>query len=410
MNDLEDINYIITFLDKLRNLKTIDDIKDIDTNKLKNIQKNIDSVLIKYNIIEAKSIFSKTLIKLTKNTQKGGSGHGHGNFIRSIRNLLVSNVNNTGIVGGSLLTFVEIIITYTFISLSIDTMLELSIRSSVNFSNIIRRNMITSVVIERLNSLFEKIDNNELVASQRIASFQSRVNQRLDQEFNLVASQRNPRENPRVNQQVNPVAMPIGNPIGNSEPIIIRDAQPILIDDTSVTTAIESTQELEDRTIECINNYLQRGNEEPRRHRLFNCIPLLRRNNNTVVQSELDEAMISINRITENIRQPAELIPIQQITDENNMIYIEQVETIPATEETIPATEETKTIFGLFSNYCLNVMDSINNFAVGQFINDQEGGNKRKKYNIKKQYNTKRKIKKRKIKTRCKRRYKRASL
>ena len=39
-------------------------------------------------------------------------------------------------------------------------------------------------------------------------------------------------------------------PIGNSEPIIIRDAQPILIDDTSVTTAIESTQELEDRTIE----------------------------------------------------------------------------------------------------------------------------------------------------------------
>jgi hypothetical protein len=56
-------------------------------------------------------------------------------------------------------------------------------------------------------------------------------------------------------------------------------------------------------------------------------------------------------------------------------------------------------------------MDSINNFAVGQFINDQEGGNKRKKYNIKKkQYNTKRKIKKRKIKTRCKRRYKRASL
>ena len=35
--------------------------------------------------------------------------------------MLVSNVNNTGIVGGSLLTFVEIIITYTFISLSIDT-------------------------------------------------------------------------------------------------------------------------------------------------------------------------------------------------------------------------------------------------------------------------------------------------
>jgi len=355
MNDLKDINYIITFLDKLKNLKTIDDIKDIDTNKLKNIQKNIDSVLIKYNIIEAKSIFNKTLIKLTKNTQKGGSGRGHGNFIR---NLLVSNVNNTGIVGGSLLTFVEIIITYTFISLSIDTMLELSSRSSVNFSNIIRRNMITSVVIERLNSLFEKIDNNELVAM----------------------------------------------PIGNSEPIIIRDAQPILIDDTSVTTAIESTQELEDRTIEYINNYLQRGNEEPRSHRLFNFIPLLRRNNNTVVQTELDEAMRSINRITENIRQPAELIPIQQITDENNMIYIEQV-------ETIPATEETKTIFGLFSNYCLNVMDSINNFAVGQFINDQEGGNKRKKYNIKKkQYNTKRKIKKRKIKTRCKRRYKRASL